>query len=478
MTAGQTPNAECLDNQRPPPSRAAHRIDETRPDSSAISPATTPVRAAHRIDQARLEHYLATHVPEAAPILGVRQFAAGQSNPTYLIEGERRRFVLRKKPPGTLLPKAHLVEREYRILAALAGTDVPVPRVHHLCEDAAIVGTAFYVMDHVEGAVDQDPAWPALSPGRRRAAYDSMADVLARLHRVDWRALGLADYGREGSYIARQIRRWSGQYEASRSGTIPAMDRLLAWLPDHIPDDDETTIVHGDYRPGNLILHPHEPRIAAVLDWELSTLGHPLSDLAHNCLAFSIPRGETRACRVSAVPTSRPWDCRRKRTTGTPIARAPGAGRSPSGASTWPSPSSAWRRSARESTRAASRATRARPMRTNMATAPVRLPNWAGKRPPAPPERPPQRRAAVAAWAVSPSKTVSALVALLGRGHAGREHAQDGAGRHQDLGIGPQRVAAALALGVLAGAAGRLPGHEQQDHGECDQPGPHAAALS
>ena len=257
---------------------------------------TTPVRAAHRIDEAALTHYLARHVPEAVPIHGVSQFAAGQSNPTYLIEGERGRFVLRKKPPGTLLPKAHLVEREYRILAALAETDVPVPRVHHLCEDTAIIGTAFYVMDHVEGAVDQDPAWPALSPEGRRAAYASMADVLARLHRVDWRGLGLDDYGREGNYIARQIRRWTGQYEASRTGEIADMDRLIAWLPDHIPDDDETTIVHGDYRPGNLIVDAEEPRIAAVLDWELSTLGHPLSDLAHNCLAFSIPRG------TSALP--------------------------------------------------------------------------------------------------------------------------------------------------------------------------------
>ena len=257
---------------------------------------TTPVRAAHRIDEAALTHYLARHVPEAVPIHGVSQFAAGQSNPTYLIEGERRRFVLRKKPPGTLLPKAHLVEREYRILAALAETDVPVPRVHHLCEDTAIIGTAFYVMDHVKGAVDQDPAWPALSPASRRAAYASMADVLARLHRVDWRGLGLDDYGREGNYIARQIRRWTGQYEASRTGEIADMDRLIAWLPDHIPDDDETTIVHGDYRPGNLIVDAEESRIAAVLDWELSTLGHPLSDLAHNCLAFSIPRG------TSALP--------------------------------------------------------------------------------------------------------------------------------------------------------------------------------
>ena len=152
------------------------------------------------------------------------------------------------------------------------------------------------MIDYVEGSVDQDPAWPAFAADRRSALYDSMADVLARLHRVDWRALGLADIGREGNYIARQIRRWSGQYEASRTDEIPEMDRLLAWLPDHIPDDDETTIVHGDYRPGNLIVHVHEPCIAAVLDWELSTLGHPLSDLAHNCLAFSIPRG------TSALP--------------------------------------------------------------------------------------------------------------------------------------------------------------------------------
>ena len=264
--------------------------------AQASGTATTPVRAAHRIDQAGLERYLGEHVPEAAPIRAISQFAAGQSNPTYLIEGPEKRFVLRKKPPGTLLPSAHLVEREYRILAALAETDVPVPRVHHLCEDTDIVGTAFYVMDHVEGSVDQDPAWPALAPDRRRALYDSMADVLARLHGVDWRGLGLADFGKEGNYIARQIRRWSGQYEASRTDEIPEMDRLLAWLPDHIPDDDETTIVHGDYRPGNLIVHAHEPRIAAVLDWELSTLGHPLSDLAHNCLAFSIPRG------ASALP--------------------------------------------------------------------------------------------------------------------------------------------------------------------------------
>ena len=256
-------------------------------------PVTTPVRDAHRLDEAGLERYLARHVPEAAPIRGVRQFAAGQSNPTYLIEGPQRRFVLRKKPPGTLLPKAHLVEREYRILAALAGTDVPVPRVHHLCEDSGIVGTAFYVMDHVEGSVDQDPAWPAQPPAERRALYLSMADVLARLHRVDWRGLGLDDFGREGNYIARQIRRWSGQYEASQTDEIPEMDRLIAWLPERIPDDDETAIVHGDYRPGNLIVHPAEPRVAAVLDWELSTLGHPLSDLAHNCLAFSIPRGTT-----------------------------------------------------------------------------------------------------------------------------------------------------------------------------------------
>ena len=168
-------------------------------------PPTTPVRAAHRIDQAALERYLARHVPDAVPIRAVSQFAAGQSNPTYLIEGPARRFVLRKKPPGTLLPSAHLVEREYRILAALAGTDVPVPRVHHLCEDTGIVGTAFYVMDYVEGSVDQDPAWPAFAADRRRALYDSMADVLARLHNVDWRGLGLGDYGVVSHIIGRRI---------------------------------------------------------------------------------------------------------------------------------------------------------------------------------------------------------------------------------------------------------------------------------
>jgi aminoglycoside phosphotransferase (APT) family kinase protein len=259
----------------------------------AEQPATTPVRAAHQLDLARLERYLAEHVPDAAPIRSIEQFAAGQSNPTYLIEGPARRFVLRKKPPGVLLPRAHLVEREYRILAALAETDVPVPRVHHLCEDVEVVGTAFYVMDHVEGSVDQDPGLPAFSPAERRLAFDSMGTVLAHLHRVDWRALGLADFGKEGGYVARQIRRWSGQYEASRTDEIPAMDRLIAWLPEHLPEDDETTIVHGDFRPGNLIFHPGEPKVAAVLDWELCTLGHPLGDLAHNCLAFSIPRQDT-----------------------------------------------------------------------------------------------------------------------------------------------------------------------------------------
>ena len=162
----------------------------------SLQPQTTPVRAAHRIDLAALERYLGAHVPDAMPIRGVSQFAAGQSNPTYLIDGPERRFVLRKKPPGTLLPSAHMVEREYRILAALAETDVPVPQVHHLCEDPDIIGTAFYVMDHVEGSVDQDPAWPAFTPAERGAAYGSMADVLARLHQVDWRARGLADFGR------------------------------------------------------------------------------------------------------------------------------------------------------------------------------------------------------------------------------------------------------------------------------------------
>ncbi len=208
-----------------------------------------------------------------------------------MLETPDARFVMRKKPPGTLLQSAHAVDREYRIIKALAATDVPVPRVHLLCEDAGVIGTAFFVMDFVEGRIMRDPMMPDSSPHERAACYDSMNDVLARLHKVDFRAVGLGDFGRPQAYVQRQLARWTKQYEASKIDEIPEMDRLIEWLERHIPADDETTIAHGDYRIENIIFHPVEPRVVAVLDWELSTLGHPMGDLAWACRAYHCPPG-------------------------------------------------------------------------------------------------------------------------------------------------------------------------------------------
>ena len=249
-------------------------------------PETTPVRDGHRFDEARLAAYLANHLSGFDGDMSVRQFKAGQSNPTFLLEAPGKRYVLRKKPPGKLLPSAHMIEREYQVMAALGETDVPVPRMRLLCEDPEVIGTSFYVMDHVAGRVFQDPRLPPLAPDERRAIYRSMATTLAALHAVDWQAVGLADYGKPSDYIARQIRLWTRQYEAAKTGDILEMDELIAWLPENIPSESETTIAHGDYRLGNLILHPTEPRVIAILDWELSTLGHPLSDLAYCCLPY------------------------------------------------------------------------------------------------------------------------------------------------------------------------------------------------
>ena len=251
----------------------------------------TAVPDNHRFDEARLGHYLRDHMPNFRGPLTVQQFVGGQSNPTFLLDTRDARLVMRKKPPGTLLPSAHQVEREYRIIKALASTDVPVPRAHLLCEDAAIIGTAFFVMDFVEGRVMRDPLMPDSSPAERAACCDSMNDVLARLHKVDFRAVGLGDYGRPQAYVARQLARWTKQYEASKIDEIPEMDHLIEWLNRNIPAEDETTIAHGDYRMENLIFHPVEPRVVAVLDWELSTLGHPLSDLAWAMRPYHCPPG-------------------------------------------------------------------------------------------------------------------------------------------------------------------------------------------
>jgi len=248
----------------------------------------TEVREAHRFDEAALDGYLAEHLEGYRGPLRVRQFEGGQSNPTFLLNADSGDYVLRKKPPGVLLPRAHMIEREYRILAALAATDVPVPKVHLLCETPDPIGTPFFIMDYVRGRLLRDPTLPDMKPAERRAIYDEILRVLAGLHAVDYQAIGLADYGKPGNYFGRQIRRWSQQYEASKTQEIASMDRIMKWLPENIPDDDTSCIVHGDYRLDNLVLAPDEVRVSAVLDWELSTLGHPLADLAHGCAHYYI----------------------------------------------------------------------------------------------------------------------------------------------------------------------------------------------
>ncbi len=249
---------------------------------------TTEVRETHRFDVGALERYMRREVEGFQGRLTVRQFHGGQSNPTYYLEADSGKYVLRRKPPGKLLPSAHAVEREYRIITALGGTDVPVPRTYALCEDPGVVGTVFYIMEYVHGRLMVDPVLPDVSPSERSRLFDDMNRVLACLHKVDWNALGLADFGRPGNYFNRQIHRWTQQYRASETEKIEAMERLIDWLPGHIPNDDQTAIVHGDYRSGNILMHPTEPRVVAVLDWELSTLGHPLADLAYHCMPYRL----------------------------------------------------------------------------------------------------------------------------------------------------------------------------------------------
>jgi len=255
-------------------------------------PATIEVRPQHRFDEAALAAYLSGRLAGAESGLAVRQFQGGQSNPTYLLScGDGRTYVLRKKPPGQLLPRAHQVEREYRVMAALAGSAVPVPAMRLLVEDEGVIGTAFFVMDFVEGLVLQEP--PLELPGPARASlYFEMMDTLAALHGVDWQAVGLADFGRAEGYVPRQIARWSQQYEASRLGAENRdMDWLKDWLAERADIADASAIVHGDFRLGNMIVRAAAPHIRAVLDWELSTIGHPLADLAYCCMPYHLPVG-------------------------------------------------------------------------------------------------------------------------------------------------------------------------------------------
>lgn len=245
-------------------------------------PITTPVREAHRFDEDALQRYLAANLPGFRGPCSIVQFEGGQSNPTFLLEAGSRRCVLRKKPPGKLLPSAHAVEREYRVMQALAETAVPVCRMLLLCEDCEVIGTPFIVMEHVDGRVFHSPTLPGVQSSDRQAIYRDAIRVLAALHAVHPEEVGLGGFGKPGNYYARQISRWSRQYRSSETREIPSMDRLMEWLPENMPAGEITRVVHGDYRLGNMILHRSQPRIVAVLDWELSTLGDPLADLSYN----------------------------------------------------------------------------------------------------------------------------------------------------------------------------------------------------
>ena len=250
---------------------------------------TTDVRDSLRFDEDQLTDYMTSHVEGFHGPLQVQQFKGGQSNPTYLLQGDSGRYVLRRKPPGNLLKSAHAVDREYRVISALYGADFPVPRPYVLCEDDVVIGTAFYIMEYVEGRIFWELDLPELDPGERAAIYDSVNDTIAKLHGFDYHALGLDDYGKPGNYFARQISRWSGQYRASETRTIEPMNRLMEWLPEHIPDDESAGIVHGDFRLDNMIIHADEPRVIAVLDWELSTIGHPLADFTYHLMSWQMP---------------------------------------------------------------------------------------------------------------------------------------------------------------------------------------------
>jgi aminoglycoside phosphotransferase (APT) family kinase protein len=249
-------------------------------------PTIGEVRANNRFDPERLRAWLAPRVAGFESPIEISQFTRGASNPTFLITAGERRYVMRKKPPGQLLASAHQVDREFRVMKALGTTGFPVPTMRVLCEDESVIGQAFYVMDFQEGRIFRDARLPGVERAERTAIYDDLNATLARLHGVDWRAVGLEDYGRPGNYFERQVGRWTRQYRGAETETIPAMERLIADLPARIPADDTVTIAHGDYRPENVMFHLTEPRVVAVLDWELSTLGHPLADLAYNCILY------------------------------------------------------------------------------------------------------------------------------------------------------------------------------------------------
>ena len=264
---------------------------------------TMPVAERQRFDEAALERYLCAHIEGFRGPLRVAQFRGGQSNPTFLLTaGDAAQYVLRKKPTGVLLPSAHAVDREFRVISALHGSAVPVARPVCLCTDESVIGTMFYIMGYAAGRNFWDPTLPGMTVSERAAIYDEMNRVMVALHILDYAALGLADYGKPGNYFARQIARWSKQYRASETERIEAMEQLLTWLPANIPPGEETTLVHGDYRLDNMIFHPDSARVLAVVDWELSTLGHPLADFSYHVMLWRVEAGEIRGLKGSDLP--------------------------------------------------------------------------------------------------------------------------------------------------------------------------------
>ena len=292
-------------------------IDLENADNTLIFSGTKEVAENLKFDELKLQEWFGDNVPSAGKINKVVQFKGGQSNPTYKISSTNQVFVLRRKPPGILLPSAHAVDREYKVITALQNTEVPVPKTYGLCEDADIIGTPFFVMDFLDGTVYWDLLLSEKSPQERMEIYANKNKVIAELHNVNYESVGLSDYGKPGNYIARQVSRWTKQYLASETENIPAMNNLIDWLPPNIPDEDETSIVHGDYRLDNMVFCSNN-NVMGVLDWELSTLGHPIADFNYHCISWkNIPQlADQKFCNENGIPTEEEYRNMYSRYTG------------------------------------------------------------------------------------------------------------------------------------------------------------------
>ncbi len=279
-------------------------INSNNADNTVIFSGTKEVAENLKFDEKRLQEWFGDNVPSAGKIEKIAQFKGGQSNPTYKITSEGQEFVLRRKPPGILLPSAHAVDREYKVITALQNTEVPVPKTYGLCEDEDVIGTSFFVMDFLDGSIYWDLLLADKSPKERAEIYASKNKVIAELHKVNYENVGLSNYGKPGNYIARQVSRWTKQYLASETENIPAMNNLIDWLPSNIPDEDETSIVHGDYRLDNMVFNASN-NVMGVLDWELSTLGHPIADFNYHCISWrNMPQlADQKFCSENGIPT-------------------------------------------------------------------------------------------------------------------------------------------------------------------------------